>query len=258
MAGDTRPVWCPTDTLEMAYTHEAVTWDELLELGQHSVWMLNLLTGETQHLTDGAVADWSPDGQYLLIVREPVGALLRDVDTGDETMLPVFCGPICFSPCGEEIAFFAEGDQMGVWILNLESLVSEWIAPRYLCDWSHDCQRILCDSLITIARDGSRLGKIPLGPGPGGWASTARWSPDGNTIAFVGHCPEDSQKAAIWVINADGRGLRAVTWPGAGPSWSPDSRHLAFVAASTEGPVSALWVVDPDGSDRRQLTFPKP
>jgi len=99
-----------------------------------------------------------------------------------------------------------------------------------------------------------------------------RWSPNGLQIAFlsdrglppshacnreegnVPDCPE-----AIYVINADGSGLRRITkhvvYHVDSFSWSPDSRRIAFVAYDgyPDGPVH-VYVTNADGSRTRRLT----
>jgi Tol biopolymer transport system component len=73
------------------------------------------------------------------------------------------------------------------------------------------------------------------------------WSPDGTKIAY-----ED--RAAIWVVNADGSNPTVIVpynggdVPGA-PVWSPDSTKIAFQRGG-----GSEWVVDADGSNEHQLT----
>ena len=76
------------------------------------------------------------------------------------------------------------------------------------------------------------------------------WSPDGSRIAFTGRSGA-SDELKIFLVNADGSGLRQVTRlpPGAGnaqwPVWSPDGRRLAIqVNRSREGDAR-IWIVDP-------------
>jgi len=103
-----------------------------------------------------------------------------------------------------------------------------------------------------------------------GFFSPPRWSPDGQQIALAAANEYDLD---IYVMNADGTGLRAVA-PSGGydlwPAWSPDGRHLAFVSdragcpswrpgdgcfeARPEGPGGGhLYVVDIASEEVRRL-----
>jgi TolB protein len=95
----------------------------------------------------------------------------------------------------------------------------------------------------------------------GGISDGPVWSPDGRRIAFLkNHSlpPGDHEKlkgadrAEIYVVNADGSGLRKVTrhrqvYPGS-PVWSPDGTRIAF------GSGHEIYVVNVDGSGLRNLT----
>ena len=79
------------------------------------------------------------------------------------------------------------------------------------------------------------------------WA--ARWSPDGQRIAFLSH--RDSA-SAVYVMNADGTSQTRLTEPTSGEltraTWSPDGRRLAFTIDRD------IWMVDSDGSDLVRVT----
>jgi TolB protein len=76
-----------------------------------------------------------------------------------------------------------------------------------------------------------------------------RWSPDGSRLAF-------ELDGAIYVVNADGSGLRELTAHPAGdvmPEWSPDGRWIAF--SSERDGNAEIYLIDPnDGSVLRRLT----
>ena len=77
------------------------------------------------------------------------------------------------------------------------------------------------------------------------------WSPDGSQIAFASTRPlNDSWH--IWVMNADGSGLRQLTSEfSTGPAWSPDGTRIAYLSAG-----DGIAVVNVDGSDEHRITFP--
>jgi dipeptidyl aminopeptidase/acylaminoacyl peptidase len=120
---------------------------------------------------------------------------------------------------------------------------------------------------------------------PASWnASTPRWSPDSNSIAFLStHDDQD----ALWVVKLDKPEPRLlapitatnffITYAGESFSWSPDSRRIAYISAKAEATASDdprvidriqyksrtsfsdnrrthVWVVDVDRPVPQQLT----
>ena len=88
------------------------------------------------------------------------------------------------------------------------------------------------------------------------------WSPDGRRIVFRSERdrPSASERAAcrprcqrdeIYVVDADGSGLRRLTrnWSSDdGPVWSPDGRTILFMRSND------VYVMNADGSGQRNLT----
>jgi TolB protein len=117
--------------------------------------------------------------------------------------------------------------------------------------------------LYVMNADGSgkrRLARSPLA----GFRAVPAWSPDGRKLAFAmqvsgsaGLCARAGAcNAEIFVINADGSGLRRLTRnavPDGDAAWSPDGRKIAFLSQG-DGTGADVFVMNADGSDQRNLT----
>jgi len=117
--------------------------------------------------------------------------------------------------------------------------------------------------LYVMNADGSgkrRLARSPLA----GFRAAPAWSPDGQKLVFAmllrGSARPCHRAGAcnveIFVINADGSGLRRLTRnavPDGDAVWSPDGRKIAFLGRR-DGTGADLFVMNADGSDERNLT----
>jgi TolB protein len=86
----------------------------------------------------------------------------------------------------------------------------------------------------------------------GGDASWPAWSRDGGRIAFT-----SVLRGGLFVMNADGSGLRRVTRSPTldlQPAWSPDGRRLVF-ARTVRGYREEIFVIGVDGRGLRRLTW---
>src|SRR5256885_8849439 len=100
--------------------------------------------------------------------------------------------------------------------------------------------------------DGSGLRRLTRHPGID---FDPAWSPDGTVIAFWRALHRGKRETRqIFVVNADGSGLRRLTW-GANseaPAWSPDGKRIAF--ARTASKRGDIWMMRPDGTGQQRVT----
>jgi TolB protein len=179
-------------------------------------------TGRMRQLLDGSVLDmnpsFSPDGGTVLFTSRRHGSAdiyrVRVDGSGLERLTddPAFDDQAVMAPNGREIAFVSSRTgQADIWLLDLAS---------------------------------RRLRNVTSHPG-GDYRPA--WSPDGAWLAFTsdrgsagaqaptpGRFFAPPQRTQIYVVRADGSGLRQVTTGEAsvgGATWSPDGSMIAFYEA---------------------------
>jgi Tol biopolymer transport system component len=110
--------------------------------------------------------------------------------------------------------------------------------------------------LYTIDADGSNLTQITQMP-PSDFDQLApSFSPDGKQIAFCYGTVNSGGTSAseIYVINADGTGLKQLTHDGLNacwPRWSPDGQYLTFFETFTPTGQANIFVMRSDGTGPR-------
>jgi len=182
-------------------------WDPTI--GDLSLWVASADGSDQRRLTDGPAnfSDWSPDGTRIAFdYADETGVHIATIaaDGGDRRALTAAPGiqeAPKWSPDGESIVYngFPFGEDpftISIWVMNADGS-----QPRQLTDGALDVEPV--------------------------------FSPDGTQIAFgriVGDSPT-GQLEAIYVINADGTGLREVVAARPAlehPDWSPDGHSITF------------------------------
>ena len=88
--------------------------------------------------------------------------------------------------------------------------------------------------------------------------SDPRVSPDGKRVVFVVRITdmeENKGRTSLWLVQADGSGLRRLTAAGANddnPRWSPDGMTIFFL--STRSGTSQVWRIPVDGGEAERVT----
>jgi Tol biopolymer transport system component len=165
----------------------------------------------------------SPDGQWLSFGSRASGGLYtaRNDGTGPRLIVPDAQAWSAWSMNGR-IAFMA----------NAPGARSPYTGVRY---------QFL--QIFTASPDGSSRRQITRNPWYG--SESPDWSPHATKLAYHAHAGDDNN---IYIIGADGRGRRRVTYQGGSePAWSPDGKHIAFIRNHD------LYVIRSNGRGLRRL-----
>jgi Tol biopolymer transport system component len=208
---------------------------EVLDCVDFRLHLLNPRAGTSERLNgcpkrecDDSEPAWSPDGRWLVFVRDPYGggdSGVFIVRPGGSDLRPVKAGGApTWSPDGQRLAFTVR-------------------QPARRCCVSY---------LFTGALDGADRSRLTST----GEADSPAWSSRGR-IAFVRkgrRGPRD-----IWTIGADGSGLQRLTARGGEqPDWSPDGRKLVFTRSyeHRDGSfVDEVAMINGRGGRARRLTY---
>ena len=241
------PVWSP-DGRRIAFLSRRDGNKELYVMNADGSGQRRL----TRDASISATPAWSPDGRTLAFesVRNgTTGVYVVNADGGGQRRLARNGHAPAWSPDGRTIAFFGGPN---IYLMNADGsehrrLTKPVVGGRQRSlAWSPDGRNLaflsqsgcgdFCFSLYVVGSDGSGLRNVTselVSRGPGrGPASDPAWSPDGRKLAFVRLSADLGEP--IYVVNADGSGLRNLTPKPvgihSGPVWSPDGRKLAFVS----------------------------
>ena len=195
----------------------------------------------------------SPDGSSIAVeVADPRNGT-RDIWIYDAqrglakrfTAVPTDAVSAVWSPGGDRIAFASGGESaLDIYVKSVNGIGSEQLLLKQKgvqlpLDWSPDGSRIVYEDFspgrsakkqlwvlsLTGKPEGAPLLRTPFSE------SAARYSPDGDWIAFVS---EESGRPEVYVVPAGGQGgMRRISASGGSlPRWRRDGKELFYLAVN--------------------------
>ena len=286
IASQITPSPVPTTFFATAVPHEKIA---LQSTNQKDGWQIFLMdtNGENrQQLTHqkglyGPV-DWSPDGTHLAFILFPsdvfagLAAYVMKADGSDLQKLAdgVESG-LSWSPDGQKLALISrKSGSRQIYTVSIDGSnfrpLTAGYSEVYSMSWSPNGQQIIFNrddyKIYVINADGTGEHQLTYGRGD----ETPTWSPDGSLIAFSSGRAQNRNLGELFIMKADGSGIRQLTnklaiptnstatltpdedWYGMdGIVWSPNGQHIAFYVKKM-GDVHA-FVIDPDGTNLHHI-----
>jgi serine/threonine-protein kinase len=274
-----RPTWSPDGT-KLAFGTEDVPLNPQNMFGTSELWVAEVSTGALRRLdsSDAALPSWSPHGYRIAFTKRIGQPVQADVWT-----IPAQGGePVAvtndrftdwnpaWSPDGKYLYFVSDrGGSMNLWRVPIDEKSGKTQgSPEPITVPTPNLTQISVaaggrEIAYSSVSNTMNIQEARLDPitdtvvGEPAWVTTGsrRWanpdpSPDGQWVTFY-----SLDRGDIYVIHADGTGLRQVTGDSAGdrvPRWSPDGDWIAFF--SSRGGTIQLWKIRSDGSELQQLT----
>ena len=248
------------------------------------IFVVNAEGGEAKRIVKGKRPVWSADSQAIIYSNTELGknlslwrvpfSLTDGVVSGSAEPLTVGRGrdiQAAVSRDGKMIAYAAQELAFNAEILPFDAEQGRQMGPPqpvtfgsnsiYFLSFSPDGRSIVFENHLG---QNAHIWRVDIGSTPVQLTSDAksndtvpRWSPDGQTIAFIRRSADESQSsqpvaAGLWLISADGANPHQLIENAANPKWLPDGRAILY-GAVVEGRTQ-LFLFDLTAKSSHRLT----
>jgi Tol biopolymer transport system component len=206
----------------------------------------------------------SPDGKRFAGLTRASELVVIDTATGARRKLAQNCsGRVVWSADGSEIAAIQRDPQGGKHAAIAVSLPTGGMRtlmedpPYHLQDWSPDGKLMLfrkslklgLESVVMIHLESKK--ETVLVADTGGWPLSARFSPEGDLVAYI---TRQGDRSTLHLRAVEGtRQVEYADFPGTivSPQWSPDGAYVVFKGTQTglERRFTDLWALRVHGHE---------
>ena len=200
-----------------------------LREGFPQVWIMGSDGSDPKQITNGSQAQWSPDGNAIVFVRDDQ-VYVRQLETKKEERVTPGewrrCGVPTWSPDGKQIAVASRHqEQIGIFLLSTDGAeIKPLVTAEPSCTphWSTD------GSMVSFQTDKGHVHVLYTEDGTEEQVTfgadiqhDARFSPDGSMIVFA-RAPTESGPWQIWITDLESDDLDSIQITHEGSNRLPD------------------------------------